>query len=646
MAALNQKLGTKIVNILIFFFFVALAAIGMTLYISWQLEGAGAAINDAGSARMRSYRMAYLLSQSTRENSDTATIKAEILHEIGLFESTLRILEEGNQARPLFLPKEREVQQQMKLLHQEWEGRMKPLILEIINSERAAGQLTLITAYQPALLNFVSMVNNLVLMVEQSNARNTALLRSFQISLVVLAMVGTLVLIYLFFVMVIRPVTKLQDGIQRMAAADFSVRLPVQSQDEFGALADGFNQMADRLQNLYGTLEDRVQEKTKSLEDKNQELAILYEFAAFLNKPASVEDLCRGVLKKLMGVLAAQGGLVRLAAPNSNALHIIIHEGVSEKFAKEEACLTLGECLCGESARDGKPISWDLNIETPRPLLQRCKQDGFQSISAIPIRSKKQVLGIFNLFFHEPHVFDSHEILLLETIGQHLGVAVENQRLVSREKEMAVSEERNLIAQELHDSIAQSLAFLNIQVQMLADSLRRGNDTEAMEGLAQIREGVQESYDVVRELLVHFRTRMEHADLASAITSALEKFEGQTGIKTTFRQSGSGAPLAPEYVIQLLHIIQEALSNVRKHAKATQVDVEMEQNEGYRIIVIDNGKGFDSGPKSDIDAEQHVGIKIMKERAHRIGAQLAITSVQGEGTRVSLTLTKQPKGTA
>lgn len=646
MATLNQKLGTKIVNILILFFFVALAAIGMTLYISWQLEGTGAAINDAGSARMRSYRVAYLLSQGTRDNTDTATIKAEILREIQLFESTLRTLEEGNPVRPLFLPKERKVREQMKLLHREWAEQMKPLILEIMNTDKVTGQSMLITAYQPVLLNFVSMVNRLVQRAEESNARNTALLRSFQVSLVVLSMIGTVILIYLFFVMVIRPVTRLQDGIQQMAAADFSVRLPVQSEDEFGALADGFNQMADRLQNLYATLEDRVQEKTKDLEDKNQELAILYEFTAFLNKPASIEDLCRGVLKKLMGVLVAQGGVVRLVAPHSDALHIIIHEGVSEKFAEEEDCLTLGECLCGESARDGTPVSWNLNLDTPRPLLNRCKLDGFESVSAIPIRSKKQILGIFNLFFHEPHVFNSHEILLLETIGQHLGIAVENQRLVSREKEMAVSEERNLIAQELHDSIAQSLAFLNIQVQLLADSLHRGNNAEAMEGLAQIREGVQESYDVVRELLVHFRTRVEHADLATAIASTLEKFEGQTGIKTSFRQLDSGAPLAPEYVIQLLHIIQEALSNVRKHANATQVDVEMGQNEECRIIVTDNGRGFDSGPNSGVDTEQHVGLQIMKERAHRIGAELTITSAQGAGTRVSLTLAKQLKGTA
>ncbi|MDP3482987.1 MAG: type IV pili methyl-accepting chemotaxis transducer N-terminal domain-containing protein, partial [Sulfuricella sp.] len=473
MVALNQNLGTKIVNILIVFFFVSLAAIGMTLYISWQLEGAGAAINDAGSERMRSYRMAYLLSQSTREKTDHAGIKTEILHEIDLFESTLRTLEEGNPARPLFLPKEREVQLQMKLLRQEWMDRMKPLTLAILNSDRATSQSTLDNDYQPALQNFVGMANELVLMVERSNSRNTALLRSFQFGLVMLALTGTLVRIYLFFLMVIRPVKKLQEGIQRMAEADFSVRLPVQSKDEFGALANGFNQMADRLENLYSTLEQRVEEKTSSLEDKNQELAILYELTAFLNKPASVEDLCRGILKKLMGILAAQGGLVRLTAPNSDALHVIIHEGVSDEFAQKEDCLPLGKCLCGETAQSGTSVSWNLNIEAPRPLLLHCKRDGFQSVSAIPIRSKTHILGIFNLFFHEPRVFDSMEIRLLETIGLHLGVAIENQRLVSREKEMAVSEERNLIAQELHDSIAQSLAFLNIQVQMLADALRR-----------------------------------------------------------------------------------------------------------------------------------------------------------------------------
>ena len=106
---------------------------------------------------------------------------------------------------------------------------------------------------------------------------------------------------------------------------------------------------------------------------------------------------------------------------------------------------------------------------------------------------------------------------LLETLGHHLGVAIENQRLKLRDKQLAISEERNLLAQELHDSIAQGLAFLNIQVQLLQDSLHKGRVDEALQTAGQLREGVQESYDDVRELLVHFRTRVHQSDLDTAI---------------------------------------------------------------------------------------------------------------------------------
>ncbi len=638
-----QKLSSKIVGILIVFFLVALIAISGTLLISWQLEGGAAAINDAGSERMRSYRIAFLLSRSI--GARDPALRQEILTESGIFESTLAGLERGDPARPLSLPKETRVEVQMRTLRAQWTGSIKPLIESILEEKDPSAQERLMARYRPALKDFVGLVNDLVLMIEHSNAHNTTLLRSFQFSLVALALVGTVILIYLFFLLVIRPVTTLQQGIQRMAAADFSVRLPVESHDEFGELAQGFNQMADRLENLYATLEQRVVEKTRSLEEKNRELSTLYGVTAFLSEPASVEELCRGVLDKMMTLLGADGGTVRLLAPNSDRLHIVVQAGVSEDYVREEECLSLGECLCGESAQDGVPISWDFSQPTEKVLRTTCRRQGFEAVSAIPIRSKQQIIGIFNLFFRRHRVFDDYEIRLLETIGQHLGVAVENQRLVSREKEMTVSEERNLLAQELHDSIAQSLAFLNIQVQLLQDSLKRGDAAEAMEGLAQIREGVQESYDDVRELLVHFRTRVEHGDLEGAIRSALEKFEGQTGIKTAFHRAGEGTPIAPEFIIQVLHIIQEALSNVRKHAQASQVDVEMSQNGEYRITVRDDGKGFDP-EATGADAETHVGLKIMKERAHRIGGQLAVASAPGGGTRVTLILPGQLKGAA
>lgn len=466
----------KIIGLLIFYFLVALIAIGSTLLVSWRLEGGAAAINDAGRERMRSYRIAYLLERQVKQ--PTLQLRNDIHHEIALFEQTLHELEQGNPDRPLFLPKDAAVIIQMTQLRQSWQASINPHITQIIDRTSTTEQQRLLMQYRPMLEQFVAGINELVTMVEHSNARATSLLRFLQVTLVSLALVGTVLLVYLFSHMVVHPVMRLRDGIGRMAAADFDVRLPVTSQDELGELTSGFNRMAAQLQDIYATLEHRVEEKTRSIEAKNHELAAL-------------------------------------------------------------------------------------------------------------------------------------------------------------DKEMAVSEERNLLAQELHDSIAQSLAYLNIQVQLLQEDLQKDHVADALKGLAQIREGVQESYDDVRELLVHFRTRIGSTDLQTAIRSALDKFEGQTGIKTAFTTHGHLPVLLPEHILQVMHIVQESLSNVRKHAKASNVVLELTCAEHCVIDISDNGKGFDAAHDA---GDSHVGLHIMRERAHRIGAELSVTSALGKGAHIRLVL--------
>lgn len=478
---IKLKIRTKIISLLMFYFVVALVAIGSTLLVSWRLEGGAAAINDAGRERMRSYRIAYLLEQYVKVQQ-VANVKnklrIDIQYEMNLFENTLSELELGNPARPLFLPKDANVRAQMVQLRRSWQEEIQPEIMQILASSSMDEQKADLINYRPMLERYVAGINELVTMVEQSNAHATGLLRFLQIALVSLALVGTVVLVYLFSHMVVRPVTQLREGIKRMAGADFDVRLPVTSQDELGELAIGFNSMANHLQDIYATLEQRVEEKSRSIEAKNKELAAL-------------------------------------------------------------------------------------------------------------------------------------------------------------DKEMAVSEERNLLAQELHDSIAQSLAFLNIQVQLLQDDLQKNRSADAMKSLAQIREGVQESYDDVRELLVHFRTRIGSTDLETAIRSALEKFEGQTGIKTAFKTQGEAPSLQPEHVLQVMHIVQESLSNVRKHAKASRVDVELSCAEQCKIDIRDNGAGFDISRDA---GDSHVGLRIMRERAHRVGAELSFESELTKGTHICLIL--------
>ena len=268
----------------------------------------------------------------------------------------------------------------------------------------------------------------------------------------------------------------------------------------------------------------------------------------------------------------------------------------------------------------------DLMQPTEMKLMYNCRDEGYRSVSVFTIKAKKRLIGIFNLYFHKARGFTPMEVHLLEAVGQHLGAAIEGQRLVSREKEMAISEERNLLAQELHDSIAQGLAFLIFRSRCWKSPSAREMTVKCWKACPTFREGVQESYDDVRELLVHFRTRVHQSDLEGAIRGTLQKFEGQTGIKTTINISGTGAPLDPSNETQMLHIVQEALSNVRKHAAASAVALEISRHGDCVISVRDNGRGFNPELQP---GDSHVGISIMKERAHRIGGGLEILSDAG-----------------
>lgn len=641
MFAVPGKLSRKIVGTLVLFFLVATMAIGFTLLISWQLEGVAAAINDAGSQRMRTYRIGHLMARVLEAKAGTTAQERAVADELAHFNTVLHDLQKGDPARPLSPPRNSEVQRELSEVEQSWKTSIEPLVMRYL-AARGSERAEVLDRFDRELEPFVSRINELVLVMERNYAEDTNLLRTVQAALVLLAVFGTAILIRFFLRLVIEPVNVLHAGMRRMTGNDLSVRLPVASDNELGGLARGFNQMADHLQNVYSTLEQRVEAETRSLAERNRELGILYQVTSLLSEPVQLETLCHAFLDRIKSDLGADAGAVRLYVPDSQKLYLVTHEGLSEAFLSRERELNCGECLCGEVIQSGSPAVFN-TINPPKGMkLGSCIREGFATATAFNIVHGKHRLGVYNLYFLNTHPISDQEKHLLETLGQHLGVAIENQRLKSREMELAVSEERNLLAQELHDSIAQGLAFLNIQVQLLQDSLKKGRTEEAMQTAGQLREGVQESYDDVRELLVHFRTRVLQSDLDTAIETALAKFEGQTGIATDLQQIGSGVPLSPTDEIQVMHIVQESLSNIRKHAQASHVQVTVKRNLGQiEVVVQDDGRGFDTVHEPNVKSDRHVGLKIMRERAQRVGGACQITSGIGEGTRVCLSV---PRG--
>ena len=194
------------------------------------------------------------------------------------------------------------------------------------------------------------------------------------------------------------------------------------------------------------------------------------------------------------------------------------------------------------------------------------------------------------------------------------------------------------MAQGLHDSLAQGLNFMNLQLQMLDDAVRRGDTAEVDEILPLLRTGLDESYKDVRELLSNFRTRLTGGDLQAAIKDTVARFRRQTGIETTLDIGPArSAPLSPDSQLQILFILQEALSNVRKHAEASRVSVTVVNDRDFTLEIADDGIGFDTGDVAG-RGDAHIGLHIMHERSARMNAVIKLDSRPGQGTRITVTL--------
>ncbi|MDI4634067.1 type IV pili methyl-accepting chemotaxis transducer N-terminal domain-containing protein [Pelomonas sp. V22] len=618
----TRSLVGKLALIQTSFLVVALASIAFTLWVSWQLEGGAGAINEAGRMRMLSYRMTL-----AHGAGDQASLSRD-LRDFGVMLERLR---QGDPQRPLFLPDTEDCASRLIEVEQAW-----PALRGSLLSATPAPQLRDQTDA------FVARIDALVGAVEHTIAARTAILGGLCFGLVVLVVAASVVFVSGTYVWIIQPLQRLRDGLQRMAAGQLGARVDeAASVDEFSRLASGFNQMAQALQQAYEGLEGKVKDKTAHLARQNERLQALYDVAQMGSREgeASLESLAQSFAVQLARIARADASAVRLAAQDGERWLLLGQSCLPQAMIDAERCLRHGECACGVA---GAPADGPRVIpihSVGQPKLGHCEAAGYQTVIAIPMRAGTRQIGEVELFHYGEHRLGDEERQLLDALVGQFATQVDNARLAARDREMAVSEERNLLAQELHDSIAQVLAFLKIQVQLLRGAMARQRGEEVDRVIDEIDTGVRECYANVRELLVHFRTRPGHEDIEHALRTTLAKFERQSGLSTHLSLGGDGLPLPPDQQVQVLHIIQEALSNVRKHAEADHVSLRVEQLPRWSFELQDNGRGF-AMPDAEA-ASTHVGLQIMRERAARIGARLSIETPPEGGTRVRLVLPEQ-----
>ncbi|MCL5960707.1 MAG: sensor histidine kinase, partial [Chloroflexi bacterium] len=272
--------------------------------------------------------------------------------------------------------------------------------------------------------------------------------------------------------------------------------------------------------------------------------------------------------------------------------------------------------------------------------------EGLKSFLAVPLRMGEKVFGALYVANRTPHRFSSHDGNLLSRLANQAAIAIENAQLYDQVQSLAVLEERDRIAREMHDGLAQVLGYLNLKTKTVQSMLPRGKVEQAQVELVDMEKVIQDAYADVRESIFGLRTSVASTlEFIPTLAEYCRKFSQQSNLSTTLDPDGLvDMRLSPAAEVQLVRIIQEALANVRKHAKATNACVKFQPcQDMVSIVVEDNGQGFDLREAQRKEG-QHFGLQTMRERAESVGGTLDIDSTPGKGTSVIVKLPVEGEG--
>jgi two-component system nitrate/nitrite sensor histidine kinase NarX len=374
---------------------------------------------------------------------------------------------------------------------------------------------------------------------------------------------------------------------------------------------------------------------------------IFAEITAGLANGSDLETLLVRFLVPLLRLAGAQAGAVRTLTDDGERMQLVGEIGLPADVLAAEQLVDRHCGICGVAA-DTDTLTSGADL---RPCAQRSSAAYFgqrcHRVLAVPLRHRDTVLGIYTLFFDEGSELGPEIEAVLRSIGELLGLALHNARLERENLRVTVMNERQLLASEVHDAVAQTLAYMKMRLPLLQDAMLQHDDERSMKYFGDVKRAVGEAHASLREILTHFRTRLDPQGLLHALRGIAAGFFDRTGIALEFDSRATNLCLSIEQEVQVFLIVQEALANIAKHSLARQARLSIRQRpQQIEILIEDDGSGMAAmalvAHESASGTQSHFGIEIMQERAQRLGGSVELSEREGGGTRVRLTL---PVGT-
>ncbi len=456
------------------------------------------------------------------------------------------------------------------------------------------------------------------------------------IGLVVAAVVLLVLLLVRIATHFIEPLAHLRRWAQNLRNDRFASRIPDIGKGEFGELARDINQLASWLESMSAAMDHQVRAQSLRLARKSQSLDILYDVTASLNRPGGLDKQVAGFLDTLIALMDGLAASVRLRS-DDGVMQTVASRGteasIADKHLLDQRCPH-----CGWKVESGLlhfQQGHDFSCERTTP--PHAGDPQFRELIAIPVRYQENTLGVYSLLLDRPiSALGEDAPDLLIAIARHLGLAIRKANLDTDARRFAIAEERQMIANDLHDSLAQALVGMRLQIKMLGESLHRKEWRAVQNEVRSLKSSADEAHLSLRELLSNFRLKMDDRGLAPAIRDLVERFRHETGIAAFFQNECADIDITPAQEIQVFHIIQEALANIRKHSAAhnARIMLSRDADQRYHVLIEDDGLGI--GSPAETHPGEHLGLSIMRERADRLPGDLSIESEPGEGTRLVL----------
>jgi two-component system NarL family sensor kinase len=408
---------------------------------------------------------------------------------------------------------------------------------------------------------------------------------------------------------------------RRIAAFDFSTRLPPLGSDEVGELAKTINQMADSLT-----------EGRSRLEAVAARLATVNEAAAAINSTLQLDELVGTILDQLARVVDVEKAAV------------FLDEGDGPRRIASRRWTAADDALFGALIA-GAPSAIERSF-VALPADQRDRQIGVLTTTdrrfvAQPLIVRDQQVGVLAIAAPPAAPFDDDACRSIALFGSHVAAAVNNARLYEASKQVGVTEERNRLAREIHDTLAQGLTAIALQLEA-ADALlerARGDSTKrARRHVARARELARANLEEARRSVLDLRAApLEGLDLPAALERLAHSTTNESGVAVRCETNGVDGRYPARVEAGLYRIAQEAVANAVRHGAPREVTIRLEATgSDLRLTVADDGCGFDPRAARPANPGGGFGLTGMRERVALLGGVLDIDSRPQAGTRVTV----------